>query len=79
MKLSEYTAMKRGHSASLARLLGISPQAMNQMVKRGNPIPIEHCLTIERATGGLVTRSELRPYDKHRIWPDIPEKPESST
>jgi len=71
--------MKRGHSARLARLLGISPQAMYQMVKRGEPIPIEHCLTIELATGGLVTRGELRPYDKHRIWPDIPEEPELFT
>jgi len=76
MKLSDYTAMKRGYQASLAKLLGVSPQAMYQWVRGVRPVPIEHCLTIERATGGLVTRGDLRPHDKHLIWADIANDPE---
>lgn len=29
-------------------------------------------LSIERESGGLVTRQELRPDDFWRIWPDLP-------
>lgn len=32
----------------------------------------EHCLAIERATKGVVTRADLRPHDAHLIWPDVP-------
>ena len=34
-------------------------------------VPAEHCLPIEKATGGRVTRQALRPDDAHRIWPDL--------
>lgn len=34
-------------------------------------MPIEHCLSIEQATDGKVTRQELRPNDFWRIWPDL--------
>lgn len=30
-----------------------------------------YCIAIERATGGLVTRQDLRPVDYHLIWPDL--------
>jgi len=30
-----------------------------------------YCVAIERATGGLVTRLELRPHDGHLIWPEF--------
>jgi len=82
MKLSEYTAMRRGYQANLAKLLGVKPQAIYQWVRGIRPVPIEYCLTIERVTGGLVTRSDLRPHDKHLIWTDIatdPEPPSQST
>jgi len=31
-----------------------------------------YCVAIERATGGQVTRQELRPDDYWLIWPDLP-------
>jgi DNA-binding transcriptional regulator YdaS (Cro superfamily) len=31
----------------------------------------ENCVVIERATGGLVTRKDLRPDDWERIWPEL--------
>jgi DNA-binding transcriptional regulator YdaS (Cro superfamily) len=38
----------------------------------------QHCLAIERATGGLVTRQELRPEDYWLIWPDLPAPAEAT-
>jgi len=34
------------------------------------PVPIHRCIAIERATGGQVTRFDLRPGDAHEIWPE---------
>jgi len=45
--------------AGLARLLGVSPQAVNQWVNGNRPVPSRHVLAIEKATG--VSRHELRP------------------
>ena len=39
-------------------------------IDRGR-VPIEYAASIERATGGRVTRRDLRPEDWHRIWPEL--------
>ncbi len=31
----------------------------------------EYCVAIEQATGGQVSRRDLRPEDWHRIWPEL--------
>lgn len=36
-------------------------------------IPARHCPAIERATGGAVTRKDLRPDDWQDIWPELVE------
>ncbi len=41
----------------LAKLVGITRQAISQWDK----VPADRVLAVERATGGQVTRSELRP------------------
>ena len=48
-----------GGTQSLAATLGITTQAISQW--RRVRIPAERVLDIERATGGEVTRHELRP------------------
>lgn len=50
-------------------LLGVSKQIVTNWKSRGTPI--EHCMAIERATNGAVTRQELRPDDYWLIWPDL--------
>ena len=55
-----------GSQAELARLIGLSPSMVNQMVKGSRPIPVEYCLAIEKATKGAVTRRELC-----EVWPRI--------
>lgn len=48
-----------GSQAELARKLDVSDMAVSQWKKRG--VPPERCRDIEAATGGAVTRYELRP------------------
>lgn len=53
-----------GGQARLAAKVGVSINAVSLWVRgarRGKPIPAERVLQIERATGGAVTRHELRP------------------
>lgn len=62
-----------GSQAKLASLLGLSGQSTIANWKlRGNEVPAEHCLKIEKATNGAVTRQELRPHDYWLIWSDLP-------
>lgn len=60
-----------GSQAALARIMGVKPAMVNQLIKGHRPVPIEHCLAIERATNGQVTRQALRPDDFLKIWPDL--------
>lgn len=75
MQLATYFAETRGAQADLARALGVpqslpSAWAATDQDKR-RPVPVQHCLAIERATNGAVTRRDLRPDDFHLIWPDL--------
>jgi len=45
--------------AGMARLLGVTPQAVNQWVSNNRPVPARHVLPIEHATG--ISRHDLRP------------------
>ena len=58
-----------GGRARLAARLSVKPSAVGNWKVRG--VPIEHCPAIERLTGGLVTRRDLRPEDWARIWPEL--------
>lgn len=46
-----------GSKSELARLLNVTPQAINKW----HSAPVNHCRAISEATGGLVTRHDLRP------------------
>ena len=60
-----------GGQALMAAHLGISPAQDNQWCKGLRPVPLEYCLAIARASGGQVTRADLRPDDYWEIWPDL--------
>lgn len=54
-------AIKLAKSQSgLARVLGISPQALSKQIRKGRILP-EHCIVIERQYLGEITRYELDP------------------
>jgi DNA-binding transcriptional regulator YdaS (Cro superfamily) len=46
---------------AVARAVGVSPQAVSEILRRGRRVPAEWCLPIETATAGAVTRHDLRP------------------
>jgi DNA-binding transcriptional regulator YdaS (Cro superfamily) len=60
-----------GSATELARRLGVTKAAVSQWKRLG--VPLAHCLAIERATNGAVTRRDLRPHDYQDIWPDLAE------
>ncbi|TKA90377.1 transcriptional regulator [Halopseudomonas bauzanensis] len=51
-------ADKAGGQSALAKLIGVSGQAVNRMCTTGR-VPAERVLAIEKATG--ISRHELRP------------------
>jgi DNA-binding transcriptional regulator YdaS (Cro superfamily) len=46
---------------AVARAVGVTPQAVSDVLRRNKRVPAEWCLALERATQGAVTRHELRP------------------
>jgi DNA-binding transcriptional regulator YdaS (Cro superfamily) len=81
MKLSEYLALPDALSvADLRSQIGARSDAQIRQWQHGyakrKPGPA-YCLAIETATGGAVTRRDLRPGDWHRIWPDLAMKAEA--
>jgi DNA-binding transcriptional regulator YdaS (Cro superfamily) len=75
MHLREWLKANPGQTlTALARQLGVGRVYLTQLVQRTDgrvPSP-QLCVQIERATGGKVTRAELRPDDFWLIWPDLP-------
>ena len=69
MTLSDYLKAERGRTNTLAAALGVSASLVTQW-GAGKRVAAERCIAIERATGGKVSRRELRPVDWHLIWPD---------
>lgn len=59
-----------GSQKALANIIGVSPQTVWAWINR-NSVPALHCVPIERAVGGAVTRRDLRPADFHLIWPEL--------
>lgn len=71
--MSEKTPIERagdvvGSLSKLASILGVSVQVVSNWRERG--VPIERCVAIENATGGAITRRDLRP-DWRDIWPEL--------
>ncbi|MBA2589368.1 MAG: helix-turn-helix domain-containing protein [Alphaproteobacteria bacterium] len=50
-----------GSQVAVARVAGVSPQAVSEIVRRGRRVPAEWCRAIEQATGGAVSPHDLRP------------------
>ena len=67
MKLQEYLNV-RGRGAELCRTIGVKASNLSDWKLGKHPVPISQCLAIETATGGLVTRKDLRPNDWQTYW-----------
>jgi DNA-binding transcriptional regulator YdaS (Cro superfamily) len=75
MDLRKYCHLKHGQAAELARCIGVPSVLISQWANGVRATPIERCLSIERASNGIVTRRDLRPGDWHLIWPELADAP----
>jgi DNA-binding transcriptional regulator YdaS (Cro superfamily) len=46
---------------AVAAAVGVTPQAVSEILRRDKRVPAEWCLKLELATGGAVTAHDLRP------------------
>ncbi|MDR0672749.1 MAG: helix-turn-helix domain-containing protein [Zoogloeaceae bacterium] len=76
MKLKTYLSTVET-AASLARKVGVSSGFVSQWCSGFRPVPIARCVAIERATGGAVTRRDLKPDDWQDIWPELARREET--
>lgn len=74
MKLSAYLSL-HGSKTKLARAINAQPQLVWQWATDVRPVPVRRCLQIEVATGGSVTRKDLRPDDWQEYWPELAKAP----
>lgn len=70
MNLNQYLDSP-GASIKLAKDLQVAPALVSQWRTGHRPVPVARCAAIERATGGAVTRRDLRPRDWWVIWPEL--------
>jgi DNA-binding transcriptional regulator YdaS (Cro superfamily) len=62
LTLTEYFSTEpRGAKSEMAEYLGITPTWLSLIMKGERTASANLCARIEKATGGLVTRVELRP------------------
>jgi DNA-binding transcriptional regulator YdaS (Cro superfamily) len=71
MKFTEWVNEQRGRSLAIAQAVGVTPPVVSDWVTGKKGIPLERCTAIERATGGAVTRKDLRPDDWQDHWPEL--------
>ena len=71
MKLKNYVSLRRGGTSDLSRAIGVTRTEISIWANGKKQTPIKHCYAIEKATGGAVTRKDLRPHDWHEIWPEL--------
>lgn len=62
-----------GGVGKLATAIGVGQPAISNWRARGTIPDAAHCVAIERATNGVVSRRDLRPDDWHLIWPELAE------
>lgn len=55
----EAAVAKAGSQVAIARICGVGQPAISKLLSRRRPLPAEHVLTVEAATG--VSRHDLRP------------------
>lgn len=50
-----------GSQIKTGKAIGVSGQAVSEVLRRGRRVPAEWCLKLQKATGGQVTANALRP------------------
>ena len=55
----------------MASVIGVKPPTVSQWTKGKRPVPPRRCTAIEKATGGIISRRDLRPNDWGSLWPEL--------
>lgn len=63
-----------GSQAEAARAVGVKQPSISFIVTKGERVPAEWCIPLERATEGQITRHQLRPD----LYPDDDDQKGSS-
>ena len=72
MKLSDYlNQLERGGKSAFAKKIGAYASDLSDWSSGERQIPVRYCPAIERESGGVVTRPELRPTDWCIYWPEL--------
>ena len=71
MKQDDY--IKANRPAGLIKKLGLNPTVLWQWRKGVRSVSPADCVRIEKATGGVVSRQDLR-SDWREIWPELTEE-----
>lgn len=73
-KLKKYiNGLSREEQDQFAALCGTTIGYLRRAMSGGVQFEPERCADIEKASGGAVTRKDLRPNDWHRIWLELTE------
>ena len=75
---AQQAAQILGGQSALAKVCGVTPQAVSQWINGARSVPSRRCVLIERATGGAVSRRDLRPTDWNDFWPEMAKDSEVS-
>ena len=72
MTLNEYLKRQgRGAIVELAMAINAPRPDVSKWANGTRPIPAWRCVSIEKQTGGIVTRQEMRASDWSEIWPEL--------
>jgi DNA-binding transcriptional regulator YdaS (Cro superfamily) len=75
MDLKQYLQTVPGASRRLQDGLQINDAYLRQMAGGVRAVSPARCVQIERLTGGVVSRRDLRPDDWRSIWPELDTQP----
>ena len=50
-----------GSERAVASVVGVKQPSVNYILNAGKKVPAEWCIPLEQATGGKITRHQLRP------------------
>ena len=71
-KLLDYlNGLAKENRQKFSKAVGTTENYLRRAISGGVTFPAETCVAIERATGGQVTRKDLRPNDWQDIWPEL--------
>ena len=73
MKLNEYFHSESISASAFARKIKAQAPDVLRWANGQRTPPVIWCVRIESATGGVVTRRDLRPDDFAEIWPELVE------